>query len=680
MKKKITILFLLSLLPFLSSKAYNYSYYGDVLHSSPGYNYITHFDQQRLDVKYKDPQDIKYYNETIYLLAKDDDNSDIILIMDKNFNVLDVVKEFNLTNPYKETIQKEVDNAFEMIENMYQDLFSNTIIYPEIKIPFDNINKIIESIEASWTSSKPEIVTDSGITSNDTDEVVTAELELEMTLWGQTKSLNFEVNVVPKIENVKGLKEGFSYSLSEDVLLSDLNEVFKTEFDDLSYLTVKELIEAQLPLEKNEFIYENYRFTFKITDEEDVVDEENEITFYEIKMEKMEAEDDLLVSKIHGSMFLEKYKTAKARGIEVVESGIYLADTENGRILKLNHDFEVIDAFYDVDDDTFISHVYKPLKITVDTSERMYVIASGVFEGIIELDSKGNFNRYTGVNPIKLTPLEVLKRFLMTEAQRAKLQKYLPTDFTNLVLNEKSFIFATAKPREGIAENMIQLINPKGVDVLKRNGYHRPIGDIIYVEGKNNYVIEGPSNLVDIALGENGIYSVLDAKRSRIFTYDSEGNLLYVNGDKGIQSDKFTGGVALEYIENNLVVVDQTGTILVYRPTEFGDAVNQAVKHYTKGEFYEASLEWEKVLKLNTNYEIAYNGIGRYYLREKNYQEAMKNFKLGHDRYYYSKAFKEQRNLYIKENFLKFIGGTLALIAVVVVLKVVVNKRKGRIK
>lgn len=341
-----------------------------------------------------------------------------------------------------------------------------------------------------------------------------------------------------------------------------------------------------------------------------------------------------------------------ALGLDVKASGIYISDTGNFRILKLNHQFEVIDVFEGMDDPTFDELAFEPKNITVDNTERMYVVAKNVYEGIIEVNSDGSFNRFTGVNPVSLTPLEIFRRSLMTEAQLAQLQLYLPTEYTSVQINERSFIYATSKPSENSAENTIQLINPKGVDVIKKNGYHPPMGDIHYIEGMNNYVVSGPSLLVDIAATHDGIYTVLDQKRSRLFTYDSEGNLLYINGDEGSQSDKFTEGVAIGYLGDDLLVLDRKSrTVIVYRLTDFGHAVNQAIAYHVRGEFDEAARIWEDVLKLNTNYEIAYNGIGKYLLREGRYREAMDYFDLGHDQYYYSKAFKEYRNALIKENF-----------------------------
>lgn len=674
MKRKITILLLILITPLLIGASYNYSYYGEVLHSSPGYNYITHFDQQSLyykdteeplrdDHMYADPQEIKVYDDKVYMLTKNKDrDKDLLFILDLDFRVIDVIEEFELTKSYQEKVDKEVDNVFSIIESIFDEIFTDQVFYPGTVLPVAKANnELLPEATFTWTSDDLSLITNDGIIGfNFTDEIQTTNINLEIDLLGHEATYTFPVSVGHEIEGIEASSGVFSYNLEETLSVSELNEAINTNFDASLYDTVLELIDINLEYDEDgelelDFEYEGYKFSFTESAYEDAIYDNITIT----KVEDGLGEES---DKIHSSMFDPIYTTNRAKGLDVVESGVYIADTENNRIVKLNHDFEVIDAFYDVEDETFDDLTYRPQKIAVDTSERMYVIADSVYEGIIELDSNGEFNRFTGVNPIQLTPAEILRRFLMTEAQQAKLPKFLPTRYSSLALNDKSFIFATAKPREDNAENMIQLINPKGIDVLKRNGYHTPMGDIMYIDGRNNYVIDGPSDLVDIAVGKDGIYSVLDTKRSRIFTYDREGNLLYVNGDKGNQSDKFNRGISLEYIGDNLVVLDEDGTLIVYRPTEFGETVNKAVSYYNIGEFEKSAKEWEKVLTLNTNYEVAYNGIGKYNLREGDFKEAMKNFKLGHDRYYYSKAFKSQRNLIIKKHFAKAVIGILVVV------------------
>lgn len=369
---------------------------------------------------------------------------------------------------------------------------------------------------------------------------------------------------------------------------------------------------------------------------------------------------------------------SEPHGVDVTDSGIFICDTGNNRIVKLNHNFEVLDIFSDIEETTFEEVLFEPIKITVDPTDRMYVVAKNIYEGILEINSDGTFNRYTGVNPINLTPLEIFRRSLMTEEQIAQLQLFLPTEYTNVNINDSNFIYATSKVSDNNDENPIQLINPKGVDVIKRNGYFPPMGDIQYVEGMNNYVIDGPSQMVDIAYTDDGIYTVLDQKRSRLFTYDSEGNLLYIDGDEGRQTDRFSEGVAIDYLGDDLLVLDRkTKSITVYGLTEFGSYVNLAIHYHNEGMFEEAALVWEKVVQINSNYEIAYNGIGKLMLRQERYEEAMAYFKLGHDQYYYSKAYQEYRNNIIKENFGLIMGGIVLLTGALITLRIRKIYKKG---
>lgn len=365
-------------------------------------------------------------------------------------------------------------------------------------------------------------------------------------------------------------------------------------------------------------------------------------------------------------------------GIDVTENGIFICDTANYRILVLDFDYQVIDIISEIDDATFDEISFEPLKITVDSTNRMYVVAKNVYEGIVEINYDGSFNRFTGVNPIQLTPFEIFSRSIMTEEQIAKLQLFLPTEYTNVDINDKNFIYATSKVSENNDENPIQLINPKGVDVIKANGYHPLKGDVIYIDAVNPYVVEGPSSLVDIAIGQDGIYTVLDQKRSRLFTYDSEGNLLYIDGDEGSQTDRFNQGVALGYMGDNLLVLDRdTKTIVVYEYTEFGELVNLAIHYHNNGEFEKAAHVWEEVIKINANYEIAYNGIGKLLLRQGKYKEALQYFELGHDQYYYSKAYQEYRNEILKANFGWIILGVVVIVSSAIGFKVYRVYKKG---
>ncbi|MFP4078948.1 MAG: hypothetical protein ACLFUQ_07375, partial [Candidatus Izemoplasmataceae bacterium] len=244
--------------------------------------------------------------------------------------------------------------------------------------------------------------------------------------------------------------------------------------------------------------------------------------------------------------------------VHVDESTIAVADTDNGRIAVFDHDFNLIETHGRPDDITFEQSEidYRPQKITRDTSGRFYVVAQGIYEGIIELESNGAFTRYTGVTRVAVTPLEVFWMNFMTEEQREQMQLRLPPSFLNVHMNRNNFLYTVSNPSDPeLGNNMIKRINPRGIDVLKDQGFFPPKGDVEFVL-ESEVVESGPSSLNDITVNDYGIYSVLDNRRGRIFTYDHEGNLLYITGRMGSQRGNFNSPQGLDYHNDDLVVVD----------------------------------------------------------------------------------------------------------------------------
>ncbi|MNJ43731.1 hypothetical protein D3C77_387520 [compost metagenome] len=120
-----------------------------------------------------------------------------------------------------------------------------------------------------------------------------------------------------------------------------------------------------------------------------------------------------------------------------------------------------------------------------------------------------------------------------------------------------------------------------------------------------------------------------------------------------------------------------TGRITIFRPTEFGAKVNQAVAFHAVGEEQQAVAIWKEVLRLNSNYDTAYTGIGKALLVNKQNKEAMNYFKLGMDHQYYSVAFKRYRKEVMQSSFSTVMTVALAL-AVTGVGWLIYRKRKWR--
>lgn len=411
-------------------------------------------------------------------------------------------------------------------------------------------------------------------------------------------------------------------------------------------------------------------------------------------------------------------------GITVTKDGIYIADTEGNEIIQLNENFEIVNIFLTPNDITFYQPnegksiddtpdagtLYRPQKVAVDVSGRVYCIAKDVYEGIIEYAKAneytrtGSFNRFLGKNEVVANPLKAFWAKIFSEAQLNSLVLDLPPMFTNITMDGDGFLYATSLPDDdaetGTTQaNMIKTINTAGKDIMKRNGYVAPNGDVGYITNTNEQtVIIGPSNLVAVAVNdESTIYTTVDSKRGRLFTYDTEGNLLYVTGEQPGGTKTQTQGetisfclanpIAIDYLKRTyqdangntqvkdlVVVLDAfSKSMVVYLTTEFGECVNEATSLYQKGEIQKAEEKWRQVIRINTNYELAYLGIGKSILRGatdiKGYKEAMQYFKTAHSAKYYSKAYSLYRDATLRKYFSVIMSVVAVLIVAVIATK-----------
>ncbi|MGD9886367.1 MAG: hypothetical protein AB7T03_00210 [Bacilli bacterium] len=345
----------------------------------------------------------------------------------------------------------------------------------------------------------------------------------------------------------------------------------------------------------------------------------------------------------------------KPQGIFITTDYIYIADTDNFRIAIFNHQGEYVKEITAPDDSTFkqnpddqTGYDFKPIKVAVDRTGRVYSIADQIFEGIIDFNPDGSFSRYVGANSITLSVWDAFWLQFTSEEQRQNQGYRLATTFLNLNIDDKGYLYTLSSVSEG--SKVIKKLNYKGIDVLTRNGYVPQVGDATFLTNQKG-IPEGPSQLIDIDISDKGFYTVLDSVRGRMFTYDFEGNLLYIGGQIGNiggstnnQSTLFISPKALCYHQDQIIVIDSLNkNLVVFEYTEFGRLVNEATNLYQLGKYDQAKTVWEQVLVLNTNYYLAYAGIGKAQLRAGDYRQAMNNLKLGYDTYNYSQAYQQYR-------------------------------------
>jgi DNA-binding beta-propeller fold protein YncE len=375
------------------------------------------------------------------------------------------------------------------------------------------------------------------------------------------------------------------------------------------------------------------------------------------------------------------------QGFFVTEEGeIYVADTENSRIVVLDLEGNYITEYGPpVSDVLPADFVYNPTSLAVDKAKRIYVIARTVNQGLIEMDSAGEFIGFMGAPKVTPDALQLFWRMISTKEQRSRMEQFVPTEYNNISIDDEGFLYVTTSAIDsGKLSNAIAFrdqahstppikrLNPTGDDVLRRRGYFPPVGDINW--GYTGSLI-GPSAIIDVAVGEYGTYSLLDSRRGRIFTYDLDGNLLYVFGGIGVQEGLFRTPVAIESIGDQIIVLDKVlSSVTVFERTEYGKCLTEAVKLHYLGRYDESTRMWEEVLNYNANSDLAYIGIGKAYLRQGEYKKAMQFFKLSYKRDEYSKAYKLLRKQTISGHFGYAVLGVIALYFVIKVLRILIRR------
>ncbi|MBR0319423.1 MAG: hypothetical protein IIX10_00070 [Clostridia bacterium] len=359
------------------------------------------------------------------------------------------------------------------------------------------------------------------------------------------------------------------------------------------------------------------------------------------------------------------------------DGNIYIADTNNNRVVKADKDLNYLMAFTQPQDATFDQNLsFLPDKIVVDVSGRVYVLATNVNKGLVKFENDGTFTGFIGANPVVYTMWDYIwKNFFTTKAQRAQQASFVPTEYENICIDRDGFIYATnivfseydlvwdnAKP--------IRKLNSIGNDILVKNDWYPPIGDLHWVEQSQEY---GPSKFADITVFDNDIYVAFDKTRGRLFGYDPQGIMLWAFGTKGNSDGTFLSPASLESMGFDLFALDENEcSITVFTPTEYGNLIYLASDQYLRGEYDESADTWREVLRLNANYNLAFIGIGRALMRQENYKEAMDYFKMAYDHENYGRAYRYYRKELIEEN----IVWTVAVIVILLVVPLVIRQGK----
>ena len=339
---------------------------------------------------------------------------------------------------------------------------------------------------------------------------------------------------------------------------------------------------------------------------------------------------------------------------------IWVCDTANYRIVVFNEQGEFQRIIEEPESTLFDrSSVYKPIAIAVDEYNRLYVVSSTTYQGIIVMTDDGTFTGFIGAQVQSLSAWQIIWRRFQTKEQRENSEKVITTEFNNISINpNKNLVYATTSSiKDADVESSIRgsdksgkyspvkLLNANGTEIMRRNGFWIPAGEVDY-SSKSTDDITGPSTIVDVAVGPEDTWSMIDSKRNRVYTYDFDGNLLFAFGDNGTMLGNLgeNGIKAIAYQGDVMLLLDKTNNnITVFRRTEYGDLLLSAIAAESTQEYDKAINLWTKVLQRNSNFDTAYVGIGQAMYRNKDYVNSLSYFESAYDTTNWSNSYREIR-------------------------------------
>ena len=370
-------------------------------------------------------------------------------------------------------------------------------------------------------------------------------------------------------------------------------------------------------------------------------------------------------------------------------SYIYVCDTNNKAIVVFDREYNHVRTITAPNSPLLDPSDFVPNAVAVDIYGRIFVVANQTYEGVIVLSNTGDFTGYIGAQKVSYSIIDIIWRKFQTKEQLAQQTRNLSDPYNNVTVDDDGFVYATS---DKIDENEqfkaikskasdyspVKKLNSTGHEIMKRNGFFDPGGEV------DVFYPREVSKISDVALGPEGMWTILDYRRSRLFTYDQQGNLLFAFGDGG-QKEFGQGGehlgngeniksIAYQTIDDTtyLLVLDATNDtsngnrnkykLMVYSPTEYCETIISALRNQNEHN-YETSIKyWQDVLTKNNNFDLAYIGIGKALFSQGKYQEAYEVLQNAYETKYASKAFAEMRKEIIEKWIVLIVIAAIALI------------------
>lgn len=378
------------------------------------------------------------------------------------------------------------------------------------------------------------------------------------------------------------------------------------------------------------------------------------------------------------------------QGVFAFRDQLWVCDTGNRRLVVFHRETKEFIRIVAEPESQLLSEstLYTPIALAIDKYGTIYVVSSSTGEGIIVMDSNGEFIGYIGAQASTLSAWDLFWRKIQSEEQKAMSELNRSKPYNNIAITEEEFIYVTTdqidassvrsaiKGKSSSGKYLpVKLLNSAGDEIMKRNGFWPPAGEVdcsapqLGDEQKNIY--RDVSMISDVAVGPEKTWSIIDYKRNKIFTYDYNGNLLFAFGDKGAMLGSISSIEAIAYQGTNLIVLDKgmdntPCRIIIYDRTAYGDLLISAIAAENSLDHNYAIQCWQSVLQSNINFDAAYVGIGKALSQNGQYKESLKYFERAYDTTNWSESYKEVRKDWMSKWFILMFVIIVALVVGVV--------------
>ena len=183
-------------------------------------------------------------------------------------------------------------------------------------------------------------------------------------------------------------------------------------------------------------------------------------------------------------------------GLFVDEDGtMYVADAKLNEVFIFDADGNLLNRFGRPTEPLFgKTREFLPRKIAVDARKNLYIISEGSVDGVVQMNTNGNFIGYFGANTASMSFKMIMQRLFLTKEQLDQFIKNEAASPSNIAIDHQSMVYtitAGTSPSKSIRK--------------------------FTVSGKNIFPETfGSTTFRDIDVSKNGLVLAVDAERTNL--------------------------------------------------------------------------------------------------------------------------------------------------------------------